>query len=391
MKRTHFLKTYTKPSKNYLDRRYVVTASCVALALVVLQGCGSKDTKASESNTAAPAAVATEVITVKKGLLNTSLQIPGELVAFQQVDIYAKENSFVKKLYADVGSEVTTGQMLAAMEAPELGSQLAAAASRLKSQEAIYIASKANYDRLLETSKTPGTIAPNDLDISLAKKNSDYAQWQAAKSAYQAVADTRNYLEIRAPFGGVISARNVNTGAYVGPSGKGSEFPLFTLQEQKKLRLVVSVPEAYTSYLHENDTIRFSVNAFPNQTFLAYVKRLAGALDDKLRSQRIEMDVMNDNKKLLPGMVADVHVGMLSKDSTFIVPKSAVVNSPERVFVVRVTNSKAEWVDVKKGREADGMVEVYGNLNVGDNLVKKASEENRDGSVLNNIKQSALK
>ncbi len=90
------------------------------------------------------------------------------------------------------------------------------------------------------------------------------------------------YLEIRAPFDGVISMRNVNPGAYVGPSGKGSELPLFTLQEQKHMRLVISVPEAYTGYLTDNDKVNFTVKALPNRTFTAQVRRLAGALDNHL-------------------------------------------------------------------------------------------------------------
>jgi membrane fusion protein (multidrug efflux system) len=387
MKGRNFISVIAVSKKNTSLQRLAFFTLWGLMTLCFLQSCGSAGKESPGKTDSTSVAPKTEVFALQKGLLTTSLQIPGELVAFQQVDIYAKENSFVKKLYVDVGSEVKTGQLMAAMEAPEISSQLSAAASRLKSQEAVYIASNANYDRLIETSKTPGTIAPNDLDIALAKKNSDYAQWQAAKAAYQGVADTRNYLEIRAPFSGVISLRNVNTGAYVGPSGKGSELPLFTLQEQKKLRLVVSVPEAYTSYLHENDTIRFTVNAFPEQSFSANVKRLAGTLDERLRSQRIEMDVMNENKKLLPGMVADVHISMSAKDSVFIVPKSALVNSPEKIFVIRITNNKAEWVDVKKGRELNGSLEIFGYLTQGDNLVKTASEEIRNGSTVGEVKQ----
>lgn len=352
--------------------------------LALLQSCQSTSGEEPTNNTkAAPAVVATEVMPLQKGMLSSTLQIPGELVAFQLVDLYAKENSFVRKLYVDVGSEVRTGQLLVTMEAPELSSLEAAAQSRLKSQEALYIASKSNYERLLETSKTPGTISQNDLDQALAKKNSDFAQLDAAKAQSREVANRRGYLEIRAPFSGVITARNVNPGAYVGPSGKGSEFPLFTLQEQKKLRLVIYVPEAYTGYLNRQDNVNFTVNAFPNEKFSAQVKRLAGALDSRLRSQRIEMDVTNANKRLLPGMVANVMIPLSTKDSTFILPKSAVVSSQERVFVIKVVNNKAEWVDVKKGREADGKVEVYGELNANDLIVKTGSEEIRDGSTVN--------
>jgi len=357
----------------------LITAAGV---LGLLQSC--KSTNGEEPNKiAAPvAAVVTQVLPLEKGMLSSDLQIPGELIAFQQVDLYAKENSFVRKLYVDVGSEVKAGQLLVTMEAPELNSLEAAAQSRLKSQEAIYIASKSNYDRLLETSKTPGTISSNDLDQALAKKNSDFAQLDAAKAQYREIADRRNYLEVRAPFNGVITARNANPGAYVGPSGKGSEFPLFTLQEQKKLRLVIYVPEAYTGYLNQQDKVKFNVNAFPNEKFAAQVKRLAGALDNRLRSQRIEMDVTNENKKLLPGMIANVSIPLSTKDSTYILPKSAIVSSQERVFVIKVVNNKAEWVDVKKGRENDGKVEVFGELAAGDLIVKQGSEEVRNGSTV---------
>lgn len=352
--------------------------------------CHSSESKAAEEKkeATAPAPPATtDVISLQKGRLSSELKVPGELIAFQQVDLYAKENSFVKKLYADVGSEVKQGQLLIEMEAPEISSQLAGAESRLKSQEAIYTASKANYDRLVETAKTPGTISPNDIDQAAAHKNSDYAQLEAAKSAYREIAETKAYLEIRAPFSGVITARNVNVGAYVGPSGKGSEFPLFTLQEQKKLRLVVSVPDMYTGYLSNQNEVKFTVKALPSEVFTAKVSRLAGALDNKLRAERIEMDVYNDNKKLLPGMVTEVNVPLPARDSSFIVPKSAVINSTEKVFVIRVNqDNKAEYVPVKTGRTANNNVEIFGTLTKGDHLVKAASEEMREGNPIPNVK-----
>jgi membrane fusion protein (multidrug efflux system) len=335
-------------------------------------------------------AQSTEVFSLQRGRLSSSLQIPGELIAYQQVDIYAKENSFVKNLYVDVGSEVKAGQLLVTMEAPELGSQLAGALSDIKSREAIYTASKANYDHLLATSKTPGTISQNDLEQANARMSADLAQLESSKAAYQRIAETQSYLQIRAPFNGVITSRNVNPGAYVGPSGKGSEQPLFTLQEQKRLRLVISVPEAYTSYLNQKNEVSFTVRAFPNQHFKAAVKRRAGALDDRLHSERVEIDVINNDKKLLPGMVAEVNLPLPANDSTFIVPKSAVVNSTESVFVIRVVNNKVEWVSVKTGRESNGTMEIYGDLQPGDLLLRSATDEIRNGSTVQNVKTITL-
>ncbi|QMU28357.1 efflux RND transporter periplasmic adaptor subunit [Adhaeribacter radiodurans] len=377
---------------NHLSRlSFVVVQSFLVTGL--LAGCQKKETT-SENNTDTQTNITktpvTEVFSLQRGRLSSSLQIPGELIAYQQVDLYAKESSFVKKLFVDVGSEVKTGQLLVTMEAPELGSQLAGAQSNIKSREAIYLASKANYDRLHVTSQTPGTISPNDLEQAAARKNSDLAQLEAARAAYKQIAQTQNYLQIRAPFSGVITTRNVNPGAYVGPSDKGSEVPLFTLQEQQKLRLVISVPESYTGYLKQNNEVSFTVKSQPNQEFKAKIKRMAGAIDSRFRSERIEMDVINRDKKLLPGMVAEVNLPLPAQDSTFMVPKSAVVNSTESIFVIRVANNKAERVDVRTGRENEGTVEIYGDLKPGDQLLKMASDEIRNGSALQNIKTASL-
>jgi membrane fusion protein (multidrug efflux system) len=358
------------------------TVFAVVIASLLLTQCHSSKEEAEEKKEEAPNV---EVFALQKGTIHSSIKIPGELISYRDVDLYAKVSSFAKQLYADVGSEVTEGQLLALMEAPEITSQLVAAESRLQSQEALYKASKANYDRLAATSKTPGTISQNDLDQAQAKMNSDFAQLEAAKATQKEISSMRSYLEIRAPFNGIISARNVSLGAYVGPSGKGSEFPMFTLNEQKRLRLVVYVPEAYSSYLHANDEIQFSVKAFPNEKFKAQVKRLAGAMDKKLRAQRIEMDVYNDNKKLLPGMIAEVKISFSSGMDGWVVPKTAIVNSPEKIFMIRIRDRKVEWVEISKGLEANQQVEVFGPLQEGDQLVTRANEEIRDGNEVGGV------
>lgn len=359
------------------------------LLTFAISSCNSTEGKTTGEKPAAAAAAsapAVEVIALERGQLSTSLQLPGELTAFQTVDLYAKENSYVRKLNADIGTEVKEGQLLASLDAPELNSRLAAAASRLKSQEALYTASNALYKRLYETSKTPGTISPNDLEQAEARRDADMAQLEAAKASYKEVAIIRDYLEIRAPFSGVVTARNVNTGAYVGPAGKGSALPLFTVQTQQHLRLAVAIPEAWTSFVEKQNAVKFQVKALPGRIFTAKIIRQAGALDDKLRAERVEMDVINSDRKLLPGMIAEVNIPLPGKDSTFIVPKSAVVTSSERVFVIRIENGKSVWVDVQKGREADGKTEIFGALQPGDQLVKTGSEEIRNGSDVKNTK-----
>jgi len=355
-----------------------------ALILICLFSCESEKNQSTESEKPKVEVVKTpdvEAFILKKSDLTSSLKIPGELIANQQVDLYSKVNSYIKKLLVDVGSEVKAGQLLAELEAPEINSQLAAAESKLKSQEAIYYASKATYDRLFETNKTPGTISKNDLDQANARQQSDLAQLQGAKSYYQEIVSTKEYLKIKAPFSGVITNRNVSAGAYVGPSGKGSDLPLFTLKDHNKLRLVVSIPEAYTAYVNTKSEVTFYLNSIAGEKFHAKVARLAGSLDAKLRSQHIEMDVINNNKQLIPGMVAEVTIPLTVNANAYSVPSSAILNASIGVYVISVHNNLNLWVPIKIGRTYDGKTEIFGAIQTGDTILTRASEEIRDGVV----------
>jgi membrane fusion protein (multidrug efflux system) len=366
-----------------MKNRYITLLAGLALTTSLLGACHSDNKEQQEAKEQKEQQDALDFPTVKvtdvvNGKLSSSIAVPGELVPYQQVDLYAKINSYVKKLMVDIGSQVHSGQLLATLEAPEINSQLAGAQSRIKQQEAIYFASKATYDRLVNTSKTPGTISQNDLEQAEAKKNADLANVESAKSAYKETSSNLNYLEIRAPFDGVITARNINAGAYVGPGGKNAD-PLFVLQDQNRLRLVVSVPESYVGGLTNKSEVKFKVRELPGEKFTAKIARLAGALDEKLRSERVEMDVYNKGSKLLPHMYADVEVPLPSHDSTLIVPKTAVVSSTEKVFVIKVVDHHAQWVDVKKGFQSGDKMEIYGDLKQGDKVIVNATDEIRDG------------
>ncbi|UBM59396.1 efflux RND transporter periplasmic adaptor subunit [Marinilongibacter aquaticus] len=348
-------------------------------SLLLLSGCGHSDQNEEKKALEKPV---TETFSLGKDILSTSVSIPAELSGFQYVDLYAKVSSYVKDLKVDIGSKVKKGDLLVELEAPEISSQLAAAESGLLSQEALYTASNSTYNRLFETSKIEGTVSKNDLEQALAQKNSDFAKFQAAKATYKEMQIMQSYLQIHAPFDGVVTARNVNTGAYVGPTGTGSQSPLLTVQDYKKLRLVVSVPGSYAAYLKQGDAINFTVNSLPNHNFESKIARMSGALDTKLRSERVEMDIVN-NKVLLPGMIAEAVLPLNTKDSTFVVPESAVVTYSEGTFVIQNRGGKAHRINVKKGRTQGERVEVFSDsLKVNDELIKLASEEIREGMTL---------
>jgi RND family efflux transporter MFP subunit len=372
--------------KNTKNRSiFALTLLVTGMGLLSACGPGKKEKEEQDQVVAQRNALDTPTVVlvpVTKGKLSSNITVPGELQPYLQVDLFAKINSYVKTLSVDIGSAVHKGQLLATLEAPEINSQLEEARSRIQQNKAVYFASKATYDRLYSTSKTPGTVSQNDLEQAVAKMKSDSANVEAAKSAYKVVASNLDYLQLRAPFDGVVTVRNINLGSYVGPSGGGGNQPLLVIEDHKRLRLVISVPENFTGALNNKSEVTFTVKALQGEKFTAQIKRLAGALDERLRSERLEVDVYNKDNRLLPNMYADVNVPLPAKDSAFIVPKTAVVTSTEKVFVIRVKDNKAEWVNVQKGIEAGDNVEIFGSIVRGDQLIKSATEEIRNGSTI---------
>lgn len=356
---------------------YTIVLASSALLLAV--GCGEGAKKAPKES----AVSQVETLSLQKQKLDSEIILPGELSGFRQVDVHAKVDSYVKTLKVDIGDQVRTGQLLVELDAPEIIAQLAAAKSRFHSQEAKYLASNSNYERILKTSKVEGTISQNDLDQALARKNGDNADLEAARAAYQELQSMRGYLTIHAPFDGTVAARNVNIGTFVGQR----EEPLLSIIEQKKLRLAVSIPEAYTGYLNLGDELSFRVNSLPGEIFTAKISRMSGALDLRLRSERVELDIDNENKRLLPGMITEIILPINSRSDNFIVPISSIMNTTEGIYVIKIDkDNRAVWVPVSTGLSNSNSIEIFSNdLQVNDNLVSVAAEEIRNGSKTNPI------
>ncbi len=357
--------------------KYIISLLAPIMFWILTASCGANADAAIKQ---VPEQLIVQTFSLSKGQLTTHMTLPGELRPFQSVDLYAKVNSFVKKVLVDVGSVVKKDQLLVILEAPEMQDATNTAAAIIQTNKALYQASKANYERIYQTSKIPGTISPNDLDIAYARMSADSTNLEASRSSYHESTSLNGYLEVRAPFGGVVTSSNLYAGAYAGPAGAGSVIPLLTLQEQVKLRLVIAVPEAATAYFKEKDTVHFTVKTLPGKEFTAHINRLAGSLDLQLRTEQLQMDVLNTEKILLPGMFAQVSLDLTNQDKVFLVPESAVTENSKQIFVIRITNGKSEWIPVRQGRDSEGNVEIFGNLKEGDQLVSNATDELRSGT-----------
>ena len=330
------------------------------------------------------------VTTVVARSLDRPLAVPGDLVAYQDVEIRAKVPGFVEVVNVDRGSTVRRGQLLARLVAPELGSQRSEAAARVQSAvsqrieaEAKLASDEATFQRLKTAAATPGVVAGNDVDVAQRTVEADRArveQWkqneEAAREGAKGVQELEGYLRITAPFDGVVTDRNVHVGSLVGPTSE----PMLRVQQVSRLRLIVNVPESAVGSVQSGAMMSFTVPAFPGEMFAGKVARIGRALDPKTRTMPVELDVANSTGRLAPGMFAQVSWTMRRSRGSLFVPPTAIATTTERTFVVRVRDNTAEWVDVKRGDAMDQLVEVFGALKEGDVVAVRGTDEIRQGT-----------
>jgi RND family efflux transporter MFP subunit len=151
------------------------------------------------------------------------------------------------------------------------------------------------------------------------------------------------------------------------------------LEQVSPLRLVVAVPEANYSGATRGTRVPFRVAAWPGQTFTGRIARVPRSMAAKSRTMAVELDVANTGAQLAPGMYAEVD-WPVSKKAALLVPATSIATTTERVFVIRVHGGRAEWVNVRRGAREGDMVEVQGDLMEGDVVLRRATDEVRDGS-----------
>lgn len=403
-----------------MSRKLMTGGLTLMITVIGLTACsGGPKTQAPATQSGAPAQIPNvTVTTVESRELNRQIRLPGELRAYQDVALYAKVPGFVEIINVDRGSVVKQGQLLARLRAPELetGAREADARVRAAQSQRVEAASKvsginaqrleaeaklaadtATYRRLKSASATPGVVAGNDLEIAqrtveagrariqLWNENEKAAQAQvkaleenerALREAARSSQNIEDYLRITAPFDGVITERNVHQGSLTSPSSSPTNPPMLRLQQVARLRLVVPVPEANVSGIAPGAKISFTVPSFPGETFSGVVQRISDALDENTRTMPVELDVSNPNRRLAPGMFAEVIWPVSRPRPSMFVPPSAVATTTERTFVIQIRDGVTEWVDVKRGASMNengkDLVEVFGDLSPGDQIARRA-------------------
>jgi len=314
-----------------------------------------------------------ELAAVRKGDVLNTIKLPGQLAAYQEVNIFPKINGYVKNVMVDIGSKISKGSCLMTLEAPEMEQDALQAREKYAKAAVDLALDEERYRRLLQASATAGAISEWDLSAAKNKIEAGKALCSAAKAGWEMEKTMQGYLTVTAPFNGVITERSVHPGVLVNAAEKDK--PMLELKEVDRLRLQVDIPESLAAALREKDTVYFYLSALPGKQMAGIINRQSGNVNDAFRSERFEIDVNNQEGRLAPGMYADVIVRSKGDGNALVVPKSAVVTSTERKYVLKYDHGKITKVDVSTGNEDMVRIQVFGSLQVDDKVIIHANDE----------------
>jgi RND family efflux transporter MFP subunit len=370
-------------------------ASLAAMGVTLLPSCGRVRAKSDS-----PAAVTVGVTKVSRKALQRQITLSSELVPFQEIDVYAKESGFVKKLYVDYGSRVQAGQLMATLQIPELEAQMqedqaaiknatdevSLAEHQLKRYQAQYKALHLEYTRLNGVFESqPGLVAQQEVDDAQGKDLAAASQVDAGESALEA---TRSqllvnkaklvhdqalfaYSRITAPFSGVVTQRYANFGTLMqaGTSSSTQAMPLVKLSEDDLYRLVIPVPESSVRYIRVGDPVKVRVPSL-SRAFPGKVARFSLDVQEGTRTMHTEVDVPNPDRLLMPGMYAETTLTLEARDNVLAVPLEALNHEGDQTTVyVASPTGKVEVRVVTVGLETSTDAEVVSGLAEGESVI----------------------
>jgi RND family efflux transporter MFP subunit len=379
-------------------RAVLLAAAVLAISAAMdLSSCTSGDGKKVEASTQAITVGVTKVV---KKTLGKQLTVSAELVPFQEIEVYAKEAGYVKKLLVDYGTHVKAGQTMAILEIPELEAQLQedqaeiknAANQVLRAQhelsryQAQYKALHLQYTRLSGVFESqPGIVAQQEVDDAQGKDLAAQSQVDAGQSALEAaqselgVAKAKlahdqtlyDYSRITAPFAGVVTDRYANLGTLVqgGTNSSTQAMPIVKLSEDDLFRLVIPVPESYVRFIRVGDPVSVRVPSL-NRTFPGKVARFSVDVREDTRTMHTEVDVRNPDRLLVPGLYAEADLTLEHRADIPAIPLQAV-NHEANKTTVYVVNSSGEIEDkpVTLGLQTSTDAEVVAGLHEGEEVV----------------------
>ncbi|HEV7814391.1 MAG TPA: efflux RND transporter periplasmic adaptor subunit [Janthinobacterium sp.] len=336
--------------------------------------------------TEAQNALIVAVIAPKSAPAEQELLLPGAAMPFADAAIYARSSGYVQRWNTDIGAAVKQGQELALIRTPELDAQLRQAQADLATAQANFTLAKTTSERWQTMVKTQ-SVSAQDADTRLADMEAKRAMLSSADANVQRLTELASYESIRAPFGGVVTARNVDVGALVTAGGSpglsANAGELFHVQQVDTLRVFADVPQNDAAFIAADTSVYLSTAQYPGQQFAAKVVRNAGTIDPASRTLRVEVDVDNRDHRLMPGAYVQMHFGLRSSHPALDLPVSAILFRPDGLNVVVVgADNKTVLRKISVGRDFGTHMEITSGLDARERVIDNPGDSISAGQTV---------
>jgi len=297
------------------------------------------------------------------------IALPGNTQAFTDAPIYARTNGYLKRWYFDIGARVKQGDLLAEIETPEVDQQLMQARADLETARANLALAETTATRLQNLVKT-GSVSQQETDTAVGTLNAQKATADSNTANVHRLEQLQSFEKVFAPFDGVITARNTDTGQLIDAgSGQTAGHELFHLAAISKLRVFVAIPEVYSAAAQADAPVSLTLDEYPGLVFSGAVARNSHSIDAASRTLLVEVDVDNPAGKLLPGAYVFVHLKLPQAIRSVTVPANTLLFRAEGLRIGIVRNGKAELAPVTLGRDYGNSVEIVSGLSAADKVI----------------------
>jgi len=382
----------TEATANKAHRRWLMPSLVAGVVLVLLfSGIRSrfKAREALHATTVQLAVPSVSVVVPKRAAPAQEIILPGNIQPFISSPIFARTDGYLRKWYFDIGARVKAGQLLALIETPEVDQQLVQARATLATAEANLALAQITRDRY-QGLLVKHAVAQQDVDNAVGTYNANKAIVDADRANVQRFEALVSFEKVYAPFDGVITARNTDIGDLInagssttaasstgssagssaGSSPGAARTDLFHISQTGMLRVYVNVPEEYSQGIKVGHTDSEIVLAeFPDRKFTGKLVRTSEAINATTRTLLVEIDVSNPTDTLLSGSYAEVHLKIPSRNSTFLLPVSALLFRSEKLQVGVVKDGKVTITDVTPGHDLGTEIEIVVGLKPDDQVV----------------------
>ena len=356
-------------------------AVAVGLGLFIYSGIHGRVEAASSLQHATEQAAIEDVSVVspKAAAPIDEVVLPGATQPFVNSPIYARTNGYLMKWFYDIGAKVKQGDLLAIIDTPELDKQLEQARADLETAQSNLALSKTTAERWQGLVKTR-SVSQQSTDQAVDNLNATQASVNSYAANVRRLEDLVSFEKVYAPFDGVITVRNTDTGWLINAGAGSPSAELFQLAQTSTLRIFVAVPEVYSRAARVGSTATLTLDEFPSETFRGKIARTSDSIDMASRTLNTEIDVDNPTGQLLPGAYVHVHLRLPAHTRSLIIPANTLLFRSEGLRVGVVRNGHAQLVPITIGVDYGATVQVTSGLARSDQVILSPSDSLINGT-----------